>query len=190
MPDERNPDTATAVLPAIQWDATTTAGTASDLLTDHDADVPWRVRSALLEVSAQSIFGPCSRVRFPISGGRLHLAGPAVTGFELHSPGPERISAGSYRALLGRRTHSSERPAGLELHCSAAPVRRKRASRRMGGEVVVNGLPRTLSLRIKLIDVGEQRVLLWLTGPLRLPATDRRVGKSFPHVQIAAEFTR
>jgi hypothetical protein len=196
MPDERNPDTSTAVLPVTLPEAgEPPEATSPDLpahpaADTHDADPSWRVGRALFEVTAQSIPGLSSRVRFPISGGRLHFTGPAVTGFELHSQGVERVSAAAYRALLGRRTHSGQRPLGLDVYCVAGPGRRNRVSRRLSGEVVVNGLSRTVSLRIRLIDVQQQRVLLWLTGPLRLPPADRRISNPFPRVQIAAEFIR
>jgi hypothetical protein len=166
MPDAPGPDPATAVLPGLPI-----AG--------------WQARIAMLEVTALRLPGPAARGRFAVRGAGLDLTGSTDVDLRLRADGPERGPAEvAYRALLGRPGHDDERPAGLALHCTAG------RGRRLTGELVVNGLAREVSLRVRLLDVRTDRVLLWLSGPVHLPSPDRRIPHPSPHIQLAAEFTR
>lgn len=173
MPDAHHPDTATAALPDLPI-----AG--------------WQARVAMLEVSALRLTGPVTRCRFAVRSASLDLAmvSASVTApdidLRLRAAGPSDGPAqAAYRALLGRPGHDDDRPEGLDLRCMAEHGRR-----RLGGALMVNGLAREVSLRVRLLDARNNRILLWLSGAVRLPAQDRRTPRLSPHIQLAAEFTR
>lgn len=185
MLDEHKPGTATAVLPAVEPE--------DDEYPRRPDDLRWRARCALLEVTMRGLLGSLAQVRFPVSGARLDLTGTEVTELEMYARGPQRSTA-AYRAVCGGGTPGEGRLAGFVLRCAAHSRRRGRPAvlggRRLVGELIANGSPRTVPLQVNLLDVREHRVLRWLTGPVRLPVHERRIGRPIPRIHLAAEFTR